>query len=259
MNFVEVDQRYIELRQQYVAGSITAEQFDDRLRALMVQDDLGRWWAKARKTGDWHYYDAVTDAWVEADPRGEVNTTTAPSVPDNLSDLAQTVDTPLASSEPLPPLADDAVASYQGPPNEPNRVVEGEPTPPANAAPAAPNLPKWAAVKPASVAQSSGATGNIIAPGTGSQTPATTQYSARDFKPIPEVRGGLKALFYLLSFFIPVIGVILFFVYRKKPAPEDRLAARTFLILGIVSLIFSCACGSTLTFWELAAYGNISA
>ena len=68
MNFSEVDQKYEALKQQYQAGALTAAQFDDQLRALMIQDSQGRWWAKARETGDWNYYDNATSSWVAADP-----------------------------------------------------------------------------------------------------------------------------------------------------------------------------------------------
>ncbi len=34
----------------------------------MVQDAQGRWWAKHRETGEWHYYDG--NAWVPATPPG---------------------------------------------------------------------------------------------------------------------------------------------------------------------------------------------
>jgi hypothetical protein len=76
--------------------------------------------------------------------------------------------------------------------------------------------------------------------------------AAAGFGPIPELGTALKVIFYLLSFFIPLAGFILFFVYRNKPAQQDRSAARTFLILGVVSLALSCLC--TVAYGALAAW-----
>ena len=181
MQFADVNGRYAELKQQFQSGAITAEQFDEALKAMMVQDDQGRWWAKARETGDWNYYDNVSGAWVRAEP----------------------------------PMA-------------------------APAAPAAPTPPPY----------SSGPTPGTIPP-VGGQTPVTPPYSANPY-PAGRMGGGaasggeltptMKIIFYVLSFFIPIVGIVLFFVYRGKPAPEDRQAANLFLILGIVSIALTCMC-----------------
>lgn len=57
-----------------------------------------------------------------------------------------------------------------------------------------------------------------------------------------ELSTGLKVVFYIVSFLIPIAGIVLFFIYRSKPAPEDRAAARLFLILGVIAFVFSCVC-----------------
>lgn len=66
MNFREVDRRYADLKQQHDNGDLSAEAFDEQLEQMMVQDNVGRWWAKSRETGDWHYYDGST--WVRDTP-----------------------------------------------------------------------------------------------------------------------------------------------------------------------------------------------
>lgn len=66
MDFREADRQYEDLRQQYQAGTITAEELDERLRELAVLDDQNRWWAKSRDTGQWSYHDGT--AWIAADP-----------------------------------------------------------------------------------------------------------------------------------------------------------------------------------------------
>ena len=55
----------------------------------------------------------------------------------------------------------------------------------------------------------------------------------------------MKVLFYILVLLLPRPGLILYFVYRNKPAQADRTAARAFLILGIASIVFSCMCSTT--------------
>jgi hypothetical protein len=66
VDFDDVDRRYAELKRQYDSGMINADQFDEQLRALMIQDEQGRWWAKSRETGVWSYYDG--SRWVQGDP-----------------------------------------------------------------------------------------------------------------------------------------------------------------------------------------------
>src|ERR671920_1086720 len=68
IEFREADRRYAELKGQLDAGTISTEEFDAQRRRLMVQDDEGRWCAKSRKSGDWHYRDGGT--WVRGTPPG---------------------------------------------------------------------------------------------------------------------------------------------------------------------------------------------
>src|ERR671916_1035164 len=77
MDFREVERRYAGLKRQHEAGTISDEEFDDQLKQLMVQDDQDRWWAKSRKTGEWHYRDG--EAWVRGTPPGYEP---SPSLPD---------------------------------------------------------------------------------------------------------------------------------------------------------------------------------
>lgn len=182
MNFADVDRRYAELWQMYQSGALTAAQFDQQLHAMMIQDNQGRWWAKARESGEWHYFDQTTGAWVRA--------------------------TPPASTPPSLPAAAPAPAVQQN--------VDWAPA--RSAAPAAATDPAPAAAA--------------------AQNPSYTQgYSSG-----PELGSGLKVLFYILSFLFGLLGIILFFVYRNKPAAEDRSAARIFLLLGVLSMLLSCLC-----------------
>lgn len=68
IGFREADRRFAEAKRQLDAGSISSEEFDAQRRRLMVQDDEGRWWAKARETGEWNFHDG--SAWVPGTPPG---------------------------------------------------------------------------------------------------------------------------------------------------------------------------------------------
>ena len=66
VGFGEVNRRYAELKRQHDAGAVSDEQFDTHLKQLMVRDPEGRWWAKSRRTGEWHYNNG--NAWVKGTP-----------------------------------------------------------------------------------------------------------------------------------------------------------------------------------------------
>jgi hypothetical protein len=87
VDFQEADRRYAELARQRDAGSISDEEFDAQRQQLMVQDDEGRWWAKSRETGDWHYHDG--EGWVRSTPPG-YQPPPADDASDHWSQLEQT-------------------------------------------------------------------------------------------------------------------------------------------------------------------------
>jgi hypothetical protein len=66
MTFQEAERRYADLKRQLEADQISPKEFDAQRRQLMIQDAEGRWWAKSRETGDWHYHDG--SAWVPGTP-----------------------------------------------------------------------------------------------------------------------------------------------------------------------------------------------
>jgi uncharacterized membrane protein HdeD (DUF308 family) len=76
VDFQEADRRYAEIKRHQETGGLTQEEFDKQLEALMVQDEEGRWWAKSRTTGDWHYHDGT--AWVKGKPPGYQGHLTGP-------------------------------------------------------------------------------------------------------------------------------------------------------------------------------------
>lgn len=274
MTFSEVDQRYITLKERFAAGEITAEQFDDELLNMMVQDVQGRWWAKARLSGEWHYYDAATEDWLRADPPGaaalpevlipptkKAAVQPSTSAQPGQSATPQSAKQQPATQQPVPP--DETVAGTKQPAStktstvtEPAANAAGQAAEPAPAKTAT-GL-RWAKQAPkqsyATTPTASTQTGAHAPPSNAASAPKSSAVAAGsgasvkgvpvnyDFRPVPELSGMKKALFYLLSLCIPIAGIVLFFVYRKKPVAEDRTAARMFLILGIISILFAGLC-----------------
>ena len=64
--FKHAEEEYFKLRGQFDTKRITQEQFDEKLRALMVQDEQGRYWMLGADSGKWYYYDGAK--WVQGDP-----------------------------------------------------------------------------------------------------------------------------------------------------------------------------------------------
>ena len=51
MTFAEADAQYEVIKQQYLAGALDDDQFEEQLHRLMVLDEAGLWWAKSRENG----------------------------------------------------------------------------------------------------------------------------------------------------------------------------------------------------------------
>jgi hypothetical protein len=225
MTFAEADAQYELIKQRYQAGVLTDEQYDDQLRGLMVLDDSGRWWAKSRENGVWHYYEAVSGNWMLGAPP-----VTMPSTPPASQPAVQP-----PTQEVVNPAVNPVAPAAPAAGNPPRRASQG-------------GLPKWAAVAPSSAqpaAQEPAKTGDAdVSAAGGSAKPADKGaaggYSTLDISPMPELSGSLKIVFYVLSLLVPFLGFVLFLVYRKKPAATDRSAARVFMILGVISLVFLC-------------------
>lgn len=89
MDFREADSRYVELKRQLDAGSISEEEFDAQYQELTVEDERGRLWVKSRETGEWQYRDG--NSWTPATPPGyqPLRTPPAESTPGLRSQLEQ--------------------------------------------------------------------------------------------------------------------------------------------------------------------------
>lgn len=60
------EDEYFKLRGQFDTGRLTQEQFDEKLRALMIQDEQGRYWMLGADSGKWYFYDGAK--WVQGEP-----------------------------------------------------------------------------------------------------------------------------------------------------------------------------------------------
>jgi CHASE2 domain-containing sensor protein len=58
-----------------------------------------------------------------------------------------------------------------------------------------------------------------------------------------------KWLFYILSFIIWPVGIILGILYMRKPDPDCKAFGKMCLILGIVAVVLLCLC------WLILAVG----
>ncbi len=54
--------------------------------------------------------------------------------------------------------------------------------------------------------------------------------------------GGLKVLLYILSFFIPVVGIILGIIWMNDQDPEKKAIGKNCLVISILSIVLSCIC-----------------
>ncbi|WP_066065663.1 hypothetical protein [Neobacillus soli] len=54
--------------------------------------------------------------------------------------------------------------------------------------------------------------------------------------------GGQKALFYILSILIPIVGIILGIIWMNDQDPEKKTVGKNCLIIAIVVTVLSCIC-----------------
>lgn len=54
--------------------------------------------------------------------------------------------------------------------------------------------------------------------------------------------GGQKALFYILSFLIPVVGIILGIIWMNEQDMEKKQVGKTCLIVAIIAIVLGCIC-----------------
>ena len=68
------------------------------------------------------------------------------------------------------------------------------------------------------------------------------------------ISSGVKILFYLLSFFIPIVGFIIGAIYYTKPEPELKEVGKMCLILAVLSIVISVVCWGGLVGLSILAW-----
>lgn len=58
----------------------------------------------------------------------------------------------------------------------------------------------------------------------------------------PQVSDGMKILFYILSFLIPIVGIIIGVIYYTKPDPQSKELGKMCLILALVGILIGVVC-----------------
>jgi len=57
--------------------------------------------------------------------------------------------------------------------------------------------------------------------------------------------GCLKFILYVISFFVPLIGIIIGVIFMSRPDPESKGVGRTCLVVSIISFVLYCCSGLT--------------
>ncbi|MBI4675320.1 MAG: zinc-ribbon domain-containing protein [Chloroflexi bacterium] len=70
--FQASEREFAALQAQRNTGKLTAGEFDEALKKLVVQDDAGTFWMLGAESGEWHRYNGTT--WVRAEPPMEGHT-----------------------------------------------------------------------------------------------------------------------------------------------------------------------------------------
>jgi len=64
--YANVEAQVVALRDQYQSGALSREDFQTKLRELMILDDAGRWWMLGLESNRWYRYDG--QEWVADEP-----------------------------------------------------------------------------------------------------------------------------------------------------------------------------------------------
>lgn len=72
----------------------------------------------------------------------------------------------------------------------------------------------------------------------------------------PLMSSGMKTLLYILSFFIPIVGIIVGAIYRTKPEDEYKEVGKTCIVLGIVSFVINVGLAALLYVMVLGFEGT---
>ena len=58
----------------------------------------------------------------------------------------------------------------------------------------------------------------------------------------PQISEGMKILFYILSFLIFIVGIIIGVIYYTKPDPESKHVGKMCIILAVLGVLIGVVC-----------------
>lgn len=93
-------------------------------------------------------------------------------------------------------------------------------------------------------------------PGTPPPRPAPLQPVSSVAPPAKPLDDNVKMVIYIATVLVPLLGIIMFFVYNNSQFESDRKAAKVMLIIGIISLVLSILFGCFCVLAQGAAEGN---
>jgi hypothetical protein len=73
-----------------------------------------------------------------------------------------------------------------------------------------------------------------------------------------ELSQGTKILFYVLSFFIPLAGIIIGVLYIQRPDEESRQLGRTCMYIALGAVVLICLVNVVLFLAGVAVFGLVS-
>ena len=63
MDFTQIMQRFVRLREKFHHGELDAEAFEEQVNSMVYKDEKGRYWQIGVESGKWYYYDG--EKWVQ--------------------------------------------------------------------------------------------------------------------------------------------------------------------------------------------------
>ncbi|MBN2047098.1 MAG: hypothetical protein JW750_04575 [Anaerolineaceae bacterium] len=111
MDFTQIMQRYVRLREKYEQGELDARSFENQVNSMVFKDEQDRYWQIGVESGKWYYYDG--EHWVQddliQDDEESIEKTTAPTETeiDQDEEFNQRINAFLAADEDESPAEED--------------------------------------------------------------------------------------------------------------------------------------------------------
>ena len=113
MDFTQIMQRYIRLREKFEQGELDADSFERQVNSMVYKDKEGRYWQIGVQTGLWYYYDG--EKWVQDDLDEEIET--VDEVVQNITEESSRQEEERSAIDEIFPATVDAESSQEGAPS----------------------------------------------------------------------------------------------------------------------------------------------